>query len=83
MGGDLRQVGGDFLAKALDPEGPPPSIENPVLSSDIRVHRAGSQQKILFTKEIIKHFDKLLQYRQEHILLFGLNGDNNLRQIVN
>ena len=50
---------------------------------NIRVHRAGSQQKILFTKEIIKHFDKLLQYRQEHILLFGLNGDNNLRQIVN
>ena len=25
MGGDLRQVGGDFLAKALDPEGPPPA----------------------------------------------------------
>ena len=23
MGGDFRQVGGDFLAKALDPEGPP------------------------------------------------------------
>ena len=42
-----------------------------------------SGKKILFTKEIIKHFDKLLQYRQEHILLFGLNGDNNLRQIVN
>ena len=25
MGGDFRQVGGDFLAKALDPEGPPPA----------------------------------------------------------
>ena len=25
MGGDLRHVGGDFLAKALDPEGPPPA----------------------------------------------------------
>ena len=23
MGGDSRQVGGDFLAKPLDPEGPP------------------------------------------------------------
>ena len=27
MGGDFRQVGGDFLAKALDPEGPPPAQE--------------------------------------------------------
>ena len=25
MGGDSRQVGGDFLAKPLDPEGPPPA----------------------------------------------------------
>ena len=25
MGGDLRQLGGDFLAKALEPEGPPPA----------------------------------------------------------
>ena len=27
MGGDFRQVGGDFLAKALEPEGPPPAQE--------------------------------------------------------
>ena len=35
MGGDLRQVGGDFLAKALDPEGPPPSTENPAQSTTV------------------------------------------------
>ena len=27
LGGDFRQVGGDFLAKALEPEGPPPAQE--------------------------------------------------------
>ena len=39
MGGDLRQVGGDFLAKALDPEGPPPAQKTlrvfPVLKNPI------------------------------------------------
>ena len=26
MGGDWCQMGGDFLAKPLDPEGPPPAV---------------------------------------------------------
>ena len=31
MGGDSCQVGVDFLAKPLDPEGPPPSTDNPAI----------------------------------------------------
>ena len=31
MGGDFRQLGGDFLAKALEPEGPPPAQETPLI----------------------------------------------------
>ena len=35
------------------------------------------QQLFDQVKEIIKRFDKLPQYKQEHILLFGLTGDEN------
>ena len=37
------------------------------------------QQLLSQVKEIIKHFDRLPQYRQENILLFGLNGDENFK----
>ena len=37
MGGDFRQVGGDFLAKALEPEGPPPAQETLHVNADTTV----------------------------------------------
>ena len=41
MGGDFRQLGGDFLAKALEPEGPPPAQET-LLASELPAKSRGS-----------------------------------------
>ena len=50
MGGDFRQVGGgDFLAKALDPEGPPPQHRKPC--------RAGTQMSHVPCRCIIAYVD--------------------------
>ena len=39
MGGYFRQVGGDFLAKALDPEGPPPAVVTLAIGIRCRLRR--------------------------------------------
>ena len=46
-GGGLNSGGGGFFGDASGSRGSPPISENPALSSEIRVHRAGSQQKKL------------------------------------
>ena len=37
MGGDSCQVGGDFLAKPLDPEGPPPAQKTLPKAAEVNI----------------------------------------------